>query len=64
MTSREIDTLKTEETPPIENNPMVRARLRTLLELAVAIGKREGLLSNNGESSVEGGQNVTDKGNI
>ena len=64
MTSREIDTLKTEEAPSIENNPMVRARLRTLLELAVAIGKREGLLSNNGESSVEGGQNVTDKGNI
>ena len=64
MTSREIDTLRIEEAPPVENNPMVRARLRTLLELAVAIGKREGLLSNNGDSNVEGGQNVADKGNI
>jgi hypothetical protein len=64
MTSREIDTIRIEEAPPVENNPLVRARLRTLLELAVAIGKREGLLGNNGDSNIEGGQNVTDKGNI
>jgi hypothetical protein len=43
---------------------MVRTRLRTLLELAVAIGRREGLLGNNGDFNVEGGSNVTDKGNI
>ena len=64
MTSRDKDTPKTQETPPVENNPMVRTRLRTLLELAVAIGRREGLLGNNGELNVEGGSNVTDKGNI
>ena len=64
MTSREIDTLKIEEALPVEPNPMVRTRLRTLLELAVAIGKREGLLGNNGDFNVEGGSNVTDKGNI
>ena len=64
MTSREKDTTRTQEAPPVENNPMVRARLRTLLELAVAIGRREGLLGNNGDSNTEGGKDVTDKGNI
>ena len=64
MTSREKDTLRTQEAPPVESNPMVRTRLSTLLELAVAIGRREGLLGNNGDFNVEGGQNVTDKGNI
>jgi len=64
MTLREKDTTKTQEAPPVESNLMVRTRLRTLLELAVAIGKREGLLGNNGELNVEGGSNVTDKGNI
>jgi len=64
MTSREIDTPKIEEALPVEPNPMVRTRLRTLLELAVAIGRREGLLGNNGDFNVEGGSNVTDKGNI
>ena len=64
MTSREKDTLRTQEALPVESNPMVRTRLSTLLELAVAIGRREGLLGNNGDFNVEGGQNVTDKGNI
>jgi len=64
MTLREKDTTKTREAPPVASNPMVRTRLRTLLELAVAIGKREGLLGNNGELNIEGGSNVTDKGNI
>ena len=64
MTAREKDTTRTQEAPPVENNPMVRTRLRTLLELAVAIGKREGLLGNNGDFNVEGGSNVTHKGNI
>ena len=64
MISREKDTTMIQEAPPVESNPMVRTRLRTLLELAVAIGKREGLLGNNGELNIEGGSNVTDKGNI
>ena len=64
MTLREKDTTKTQELPLVESNPMVRTRLRTLLELAVAIGRREGLLGNNGDSKIEGGSNVTDKGNI
>ena len=64
MTLREKDTPMTQEAPTVENNPVVRTRLRTLLELAVTIGRREGLLGNNGDFSVEGGSNVTDKGNI
>ncbi len=64
MTVREKDTTRTQEAPPVESNPMVRTRLRTLLEVAVAIGKRKGLLGNNGEFNIEGGSNVTDKGNI
>ncbi len=64
MLSREKDAPRIQEVPPVESNPMVRTRLRTLLELAVAIGRREGLLGNNGDFNVEGGQNVADKGNI
>ena len=64
MTAREKDTTRIQEAPPVESNPMVRTRLRTLLEVAVAIGRREGLLGNNGDSNAEGGSNVTDKGNI
>ena len=64
MKVREKDTTRTQEAPPVESNPMVRTRLRTLLEVAVAIGKREGLLGNNGEFNIEGGSNVTDKGDI
>ena len=45
-------------------SPAVRARLRTLLELAIAIGRREGMLGDKGEVNTEGGRNVTDKGNI
>ena len=64
MTLREKFTPMTPEASPAENNPMVRTRLRTLLELAVTIGRREGLLGNNGEFSVEGGKDVTDKRNV
>ena len=64
MLSREIDTPRIEEAPSVENNPIVKTRLRILLELAVAIGKREGLLGNNGDFDIEGGKYVTDKGNI
>jgi hypothetical protein len=64
MTSNEKDTTRTQEAPPVENNPMVRTRLRTLLELAIGIGRREGLLGNSDETNVEGGSNVTDKRNF
>ena len=64
MTLREKCTPMTQEASPAENNPMVRTRLRNLLELAVTIGRREGLLGNNGDISVEGGKNVTDKRNV
>ena len=60
--SRGTDSTRTCETPPGERNVMVRGRLRTLLELAVAIGTREGLLGKNGNFKIEGGENVTDKG--
>jgi hypothetical protein len=40
----------------------MRGRLRTLLRLAIDIGTREGLLDNNGNLKIEGGENVTDKG--
>jgi hypothetical protein len=60
--SRGTDSTKTYEAPPGERNLMVRGRLRTLLELAIAIGTREGLLGNTGNFKIEGGENVTDKG--
>ena len=63
MTSREKDTPRIQEAPSVENDPMVKTRLRTLLALAVAIGRREGLLAN-GDFNVEGGSNVANKGNI
>jgi len=64
MILREKYTPMTQEASPVENNPMVRTRLRTLLELAVTIGRREGLLGNNGDINVEGGKDVTDKRNV
>ena len=64
MTSREKVIPMTQEAPLFENNPRVRTRLRTLLELAVTIGRREGLLGNDSDFNVEGGQDVADKGNI
>ena len=64
MTSRQKDSPRTQEVLPVENNPMIRTRLRTLMELAITIGRREGLLGDIGDSNVEGGQDVGDKGNI
>lgn len=64
MTAHEKDTLMVKEAPLVENNPLVMTRLRTLLELAVTIGRREGLLGNDGDLNVEGGSNVTDKRNF
>ena len=64
MTVPENAKSKIYKVSPAESNPMVRARLRTLLELAVVIGRREGLLGNNGDFNIEGGPHVTNKGNI
>ncbi|MFC1980362.1 hypothetical protein ACFLVS_05935 [Chloroflexota bacterium] len=64
MQSRKKNIPMPQKAPPVENNPMVITRLRTLLELAVTIGRREGLLGNNSDFNVEGGQDVADKGNI
>ena len=52
---------------PVEESLLIRQRLRNLCELAIAIGQKEGLLGNHKEIDLkrsEGGQNVTDKGNI
>ncbi|WP_196479330.1 hypothetical protein [Dehalococcoides mccartyi] len=54
------------ETPTGESL-LIRQRLRNLIELAVAIGQKEGLLGNHKEietNNLEGGQDVTNKGNI
>ena len=61
MASRKTSAVKVVETPPGDGDEMVRERLRTLLRLAIAIGTREGLLGNNGNLKIEGGENVTDK---
>ncbi len=52
---------------PVSESLLIRQRLRNLIELAVAIGQKEGLLGNHKETSPvdkEGGQNVANKGNI
>ena len=58
MSSCEKSGITTAEAPPVETNHAVRARLRTLLELAITIGKREGLLGKNGDFHVEIGQSA------
>ena len=64
MLQRKKDTARTQETPLVEDNPMVRARLRTLLQLAITIGRREGLLGNNGDQNFKEVQNVPNKRSI
>ena len=52
---------------PVEESLLIRQRLRNLIELAVAIGQKEGLIGNHKENIAvykEGGQNVANKGNI
>ena len=52
---------------PVSESLLIRQRLRNLIELAVAIGQKEGLLGNLKEASTvnkEGGQNVANKGTI
>jgi len=62
MTLRETGSIEVCEAPLNDGEEVVRGRLRTLLELAIAIGSREGLLSQNGNSRIKGGSYVTDKG--
>ncbi len=47
----------------IFNDPAVKARLRTLLELAITIGRREGLIGNHSETTIKEEIKVTDKKN-
>lgn len=53
--------------PPVGESLLIRQRLRNLIELAIAIGQKEGLLGNHKEiesTNSEGGQDVANKGNI
>jgi hypothetical protein len=52
------------KTKQVENDPAVKARLRTILELAITIGTREGLIGNHSELNMKGEKDVTDKRNI
>jgi len=52
---------------PVGESLLIRQRLRNLIELAIAIGQKEGLLGNHKEiesTNSEGGQDVANKGNI
>lgn len=52
---------------PVEESLLIRQRLRNLCELAIAIGQKQGLLGNHGNEDTkdsEGGQNVTNQGDI
>ena len=62
MTSCETDCVEVCEAPSNDGKEAVKGRLRTLITLAVAIGGREGLLNQNGDSTIEGGNYVADKG--
>lgn len=51
----------------VEESLLIRQRLRNLCELAIAIGQKQGLLGNHGNEDTkdsEGGQNVTNQGDI
>ena len=62
MAIRETDSIKICEAPSRDGGEVVKGRLITLLELSITIGRREGLLGKNGDSDVEGGKYVADKG--
>jgi len=61
MTSRKKSAVKVVEAPPEDGGEIIRERLRTLLRLAISIGTQEGLIGNNGNFTIEGGENVTHK---
>jgi hypothetical protein len=50
-----------DKTATIARSPAVRARLCTLLELAVAIGKREGILKESEKVNIGKRINIIDK---
>ena len=52
---------------PFDGQQAVEQRLRNIVQLAVEIGQREGLIGNHREDGIqksEGGKDVADKGNI
>ena len=52
---------------PFDGQQAVEQRLRNIVQLAVEIGRKEGLIGNHredGKKKSEGGKDVTDKGNI
>jgi hypothetical protein len=56
--SKEVDNV------PGNESLVIRQRLRNLIELAIAIGQREGLLGNNktvNSPDLEGGHNVSNQ---
>ena len=61
MALRKTSAVKVVEAPPEDGEEIIRERLRTLLRLAISIGTREGLLGNNGNFKIQGGEHVTDK---
>jgi len=62
MALNEKDLTMVCEVPPGDGKEAVKGRLRTLLELSIAIGSREGLLGKNGNSNTKGGRYVATKG--
>ena len=62
MALNEKDPTMVCEVPPGDGKEAVKGRLRTLLELSIAIGSREGLLGKNGNSDIKGGRYVANKG--
>ena len=62
MAIRETDSIKICEVTSSDGREMVKGRLRTLLELSIAIGRREGLLGKNGNPDIKGGRYVANKG--
>ena len=62
MTLRETDSVEVFEAPSNDGKEMVKGRLHTLITLAVAIGSREGLFNQDGNTVVKGGSYVADKG--
>ena len=52
---------------PFDGQQAVEQRLRNMVQLAVEIGRKEGLIGNHredGKKKSEGGKDVTDKGDI
>jgi hypothetical protein len=62
MSLQEVDIVANSDTQD-QDSMATRARLRTLLQLAIAIGTRKGLLRKDLHIDIERGKHVTDKRN-